>query len=104
MTKKDVTSLRGALEFLKEQSEVLVITGEVDPIYEISGIQRSLENGPALLFENIKGYPWARDIGNLFSRRERIAKMFDVPSVKEITLKCHEAIKKPIPPSRWNST
>ena len=98
MTKKDITSLRGTIEFLKEQNEILVIKGEVDPIYEISGIQRSLENGPALLFENIKSYPWARDVGNLFSRRERIARMFDIASVREITLKCREAIKKPLPP------
>ena len=30
---------------------------QVDPIYEVAGIQVALEEGPAILFENIKGYP-----------------------------------------------
>jgi 4-hydroxy-3-polyprenylbenzoate decarboxylase len=96
--KKDITSLRAAIDYLSEEKEILAIDGEVDPIYEISGIQRSLENGPALLFENIKGYPGVRNVGNLFSRRERIAKMFDAADFKDMTFRCHEAMKRPIPP------
>jgi UbiD family decarboxylase len=55
--KKDVTSMRGALEYLDSRNEVLHVKEEVDPIYEIAGIEKSLEKGPILLFEKIKGYP-----------------------------------------------
>lgn len=78
MSEKDITSLRGTIEFLKKQNDVLVVKGEVDPIYEISGIQKAFENGPVLLFEHIKGYPHARNTANVFSRTEIAAKIFDV--------------------------
>ncbi len=92
------TSMRSALEALKEKNEVLTIKGEVDPVYEISGLERSLEGGPALLFENIKGYPGVRDVGNVFNRLERMAGIFDVQDPKRLKFKCLEAIKKPLPP------
>ena len=77
MTQK-ITDIRRTIEFLEERGELLVVKGEVDPIYEIAGIQKALENGPVLLFENIKGYPAVRDIGNIFSREERVAALFGV--------------------------
>jgi 4-hydroxy-3-polyprenylbenzoate decarboxylase len=70
----------------------------VDPIYEITGIQRALEGGPALLFENIKGYPGIANISNLFSRWERVAKIFNVDDFKNIKFKSLNAMKKLIPP------
>ena len=78
MAHKDISSMRSTVELLKEEGEVFVVEGEVDPIYEISGIQASLEGGPALLFNRIKGYPGVRNLGNIFSNRQRVAKMFDV--------------------------
>ncbi len=98
MAKKDITSMRNTLEFLREEGEVLAIDGEVDPIYEIAGIEKALEEGPAFLFENIKGYPNVRCLGNVFSRKERIAKIFDVADPKDIKFKCLEAVKNPISP------
>lgn len=98
MVKKDITSLRGTIDFLKKQNELLAIKGEVDPVYEISGIQRALENGPALLFEQIKGYPGVRDIGNIFARKERIASIFNISDPKKIKFKCVEAMRNPISP------
>ena len=98
MSKKDVTSIRGALEYLEEKGEVLHVKQEVDPIYEIAGIQKALDKGPVLFFEKIKGYPNFYDIGNLFSRRERIADLFDIDDPKKIKFKFVEAIKKPLPP------
>ena len=50
MVQKDITSMRSTIEFLKEQDEILVVDGEVDPIYEIAAIEKALENGPAILF------------------------------------------------------
>ena len=98
MSKKDVTNIRGALEYLEEKGKVVHVKQEVDPIYEIAGIQKALDKGPVLFFEKIKGYPDVYDIGNLFSRRETIADLFDVDEPKKLKLRFVEAIKKPLPP------
>jgi len=98
MSKKDVSSIRAALEYLEDRGEVTHVKQEVDPIYEIAGIQKALEGGPVLLFENIKGYPNFRNIGNLFSRRERIADLFDIDEPKKIKFRFLDAIKKQLPP------
>ena len=98
MKKKDATSIRGALEYLDSRGEVLHVKKEVDPIYEIAGIQKALEKGPILLFEKIKGYPNFIDLGNFFGRREPLADLFDVDDPKKLKFKFVEAIKNPIPP------
>ena len=56
MAEKDISSLRSTLEFLKkEDGDVLTISKEIDPIYEIAGMEKALEGGPTLLLEKIKG-------------------------------------------------
>ncbi|MBI4330029.1 MAG: UbiD family decarboxylase [Chloroflexi bacterium] len=97
MVERNITSLRGALDYLNSIGELSVVKGEVSPILEISGIQKALENGPTLLFENIQGYPWVRDVGNIFSRRERVAKLFGADDYKQVKFKCQEAIRHPLP-------
>jgi UbiD family decarboxylase len=51
---------RGALDFCEERGELLRISKEVDPIYEVASITKSFDGGPALLFNGIKGYPKGR--------------------------------------------
>lgn len=94
----NVTSLRSALEKIEASGELLRIKKEIDPIYEIAGMQKALESGPAILFENIKGYPGVRDVGNIFARRERIASLFGLDDHKKLKFKALQAIKNPIPP------
>jgi UbiD family decarboxylase len=98
MFQKDITSMRGTIEFLKEQNMVLEVKGEVDPIYEIAGIQKAFENGPVLLFKHIKGYPNVLNVANVFSRTEIAAKIFDVADPKKLKFKGVDAIRHPIPP------
>lgn len=102
MSKKDVSSIRGTLDYLRNKGEVIHIKQEVDPIYEIAGIQKALEGGPVLFFENIKGYPDFYNIGNLFSNRQRIADLFDIDDPKKIKFRFLDAIKKPLPPKIVN--
>ena len=102
MSKKEITSIRGTLKYLESKGQVIRIEQEVDPIYEIAGIQKALEEGPVLFFENIKGYPGFYNIGNLFSRRERIADLFDIDDPKKIKFRFLDAIKKPLPPKLVN--
>jgi len=98
MSKKEIVSIRGALEWLKEKNDILFIKKEVDPIYEISGIIKALDDGPVLLFENIKGYPGVRNIGNLFSKWDRVAEMFNVDDWRRLKFKVLEAMRHPIAP------
>ena len=99
MASKDITSLRNTLEFLKSQNEVLTVTNEVDPHLEIAGISKAMDNGPAILFENIKGYPGNRALTALFSRFDRVARIFDVADPRKLKFKGLEAIKNPLPPT-----
>jgi len=96
--RKYLADMRGTVEFLRKEGELLVAQEPVDPIYETAGIQVALEEGPAILFDNVKGYPGMRSLGNIFSRRDRIAKLFGVDDWKQLKWKCLEAIRKPLPP------
>ena len=102
MSKKDITSVRGALEYLDSKGEVLHIKQEVDPIYEIAGIQKALDGGPAVLFENIKGYPNFYNVGSILSRRERIADLYDEDDPMQLKFRFRDALKKPLPPKIVN--
>jgi len=90
--------MREAIDFLAERKELVLIKNEVDPEYQIAGIQKALDNGPAFLFENIKGYPGVRDIGNLFARRERVAAMFGLDDHRQLKFGALRAIKSPVAP------
>jgi gallate decarboxylase subunit C len=90
--------IRQALALLAERGELLTISGEVNPEYEISGIQKALDTGPALLFENIAGYPSARNLGNLFGKPRNMAALFGLSDHRDLKRKCLAAIKNPLPP------
>ncbi|MFC2020002.1 UbiD family decarboxylase domain-containing protein [Chloroflexota bacterium] len=98
MAKKDITDMRGTIEFLRQVGELITVSEEADSSLEIPTIQMVLDQGPAFLFEKVKGFPGAKDLCNVFARRDRIAKIFDVDDPKKLKLKCLEAVKKPIPP------
>ena len=98
MAKRDISSIRSTIEFLEGEGELLRITEPADPVYEIAGIQKALEEGPALLFENVKGYPGVRNIGNVYSRLDRIARMLGVEDTRKVSFKGVEALRKPVPP------
>jgi len=91
---KAIRSMRDVIESFGE--EFIIIDKEVDPIYEIAGIQKALEGSSALLFNNIKGYPGTRCIGNVFSEPNRVARIFGMDGPKELKSKCLQAMKHPI--------
>jgi len=98
MAKKDITSLRGTLDYLKGQNKVIEIDKEVDPICEISGLLKALDGGPAITFTNIKGYPEIRNVGNLISTRESISNIFGWNGPKAALENCRQALFNHIPP------
>lgn len=99
MTSTATTSIRDTIDFFQQRGELITIKEEVDPVYQITGIQAAVENGPALLFENIKGYPGVRNLGNLFSRRDRLCSLFGADDYRQFRRRCLEAIRKPLPAS-----
>ncbi|MBI4330034.1 MAG: UbiD family decarboxylase [Chloroflexi bacterium] len=98
MLKPQLKNLRSTVPYLKRLGDLMVVRGAVDPIYEIAGIQKALDGGPALLFENIKGYPGVRDIGNVFSQKSRAPLLFAVDGPREFKLLCRQAIARPLRP------
>ena len=68
------SDLRGFISFLEQQGELVRITQEVDPVLEMTEISdRTLRaKGPALLFENPKGYSMPV-LCNLFGTPKRVA-------------------------------
>ena len=84
----NVDDLRSALEFLRGIPGQLVETDvEVDPEAELCGVYRHVgaggtvprptQEGPAMVFNNIKGHPDARVAIGLLASRDRVAKLLD---------------------------
>ncbi len=56
-------------------SDLLSVKQAFDPKHEMAALLRAMPgNGPAVLFENVTGYPDVRVIGNLIASRKRMAK------------------------------
>lgn len=97
MSERDITNKRGLLEFLKTRDDFLTIEGEVDPIYEVAGLIKALEGGPAIYCTNIKGFPGHRILTNTFATRERIAAMFGAEDARKTKFRCLDALQNQIP-------
>ena len=79
-------NLRAWIKALDKAGELKRITEPVDPILEIAEItdRVSKRGGPALLFENVKGYPGARVLMNQFGSERRMKLALDVDSLDDI--------------------
>jgi 4-hydroxy-3-polyprenylbenzoate decarboxylase len=78
--------LRGWIKALDKAGELKRIREAVDPILEIAEITDRVtkKGGPALLFENVKGYPGARVLMNQFGSERRMKMSLGVDSLDEI--------------------
>jgi len=77
--------IREYLTALDEAGLLRRITAEVDPRFELGAIcSRSLQKGgPALIFENIKGYPGMPLVANLLSSTRHLALAFGTEEDEE---------------------
>src|SRR5258705_2636529 len=73
--------LRGFLAHLEDLGQLKTVKDEVSVKYEIAAGMRKTSDieGPALLFENVKGYPGWRVLGGLFATRKLVALGLGVP-------------------------
>jgi len=77
--------MQSIVDWHKERGSLLVIEKEVDWKYELAGVVKKLEGGPAILFTNIKDYPGARIACNIFNTREAMAEMLAIEGGIEYT-------------------
>jgi len=103
MTREIPLNLRDAVELLEKRGELIRVTEPVNPNLEIAGIMKALDDGPALLLENVTGYPGLRCIGNLVSRRDNLAALLGVSDHREVKRLFRDAIDSPLPPRVVNS-
>ena len=104
-----ILDLRSAIEALREWKGQLVETDiEVDPEAEVSGVYRHVGaggtvmrptkiDGPAMIFNNVKGHPDAKVLIGLLASRERTAMLLGCKKEELGKLLC-EAALHPIEP------
>ena len=108
MNKPKVTDLRSALELLKELPGQLAETDvEVDPMGELSGVyrhvgaggtvQRPTQEGPAMIFHNVKGHPGASVVIGLLASRKRVGYLLDCEPEK-LGFLLKDSVNNPLPP------
>ncbi|MFQ5683030.1 MAG: UbiD family decarboxylase [Candidatus Binatia bacterium] len=93
-----IGDLRSALAWFKSQGDLIETDKEVDPDLEITSIQKQLDGGCPILFNNVKGKPNHRVVTNLFGDMSVINKMFGWKDDRERTAKLAQAILHQIPP------
>jgi gallate decarboxylase subunit C len=103
-----VHDLRSALDFLAKQPGQLLTTDvETDPQAELAGVYRYVgaggtvmrptRLGPAMVFNNIKGYPGARVAIGLLADRRRVAALLDAEP-QRLGFLLRDAVKQAIQP------
>ncbi|MGZ4816589.1 MAG: UbiD family decarboxylase [Terriglobales bacterium] len=95
------TDLREWIAALDRAGELRRIRTEADPILEIAEIadrvSKSAGGGPALLFENVKGYPGQKLLINQFGSVKRMNMALEVKALDEVSerLKMFMDVKSP---------
>ncbi len=96
MSQRDIRSLRSTLDWLQSEGDLIVTDKEVDPDLEITGIQKLMDGGCPILFNNVKGKPHARAITNLFADINVVDKMFGFEGGVDRTKKIAHALTHPL--------
>lgn len=103
-----VNDLRSAIELLEDIEGQLIETDVlVDPRAELAGVYRHVgaggtvmrptQEGPAMIFNSIKGHPDARVLIGLLASRKRVAYLLD-ENPENLGALLNQAVENPIPP------
>ena len=90
--------LRSTLDWLREQGDLIETDKEVDPDLEVTGLQKHMDGGCPVLFNNVKGKPNHRVVTNLFGDMKVINKMFGWKDDAERVRKLAYALSHPLKP------
>lgn len=104
----EIHDLRSALEFLEgEQGQLLTTDTEVDPDAEVSGVYRYVgaggtvmrptKEGPAMLFNNVKGFPDAKVVIGMLASRKRVSQLIGMDE-EHLGLEMGKKLQHTIPP------
>ena len=96
MASEKIMDLRGTLEWLKSEGDLIETDVEVDPDLEIAAIQKHMDGGCPVLFNNVKGRPNNRVVTNLFGDMNVINKMFGWKDDADRTRKLAYALQHPL--------
>ncbi len=93
-----LSDLRGYINWLDEKGLLRRVDEELSPVLEIPAVLRKImyAKGPAVLFENIKGFPEWRVAGNLFINTSVFADAIGVSSLEEIGNRLVLPVTKPV--------
>jgi 4-hydroxy-3-polyprenylbenzoate decarboxylase len=99
--------LRDWVKALDKAGELKRVTAEVSPVLEMaeiadraakSGRGTAKAGGPALLFENVAGYPGARVLMNQFGSEKRMRLALEVDSLEDVAKRI-ETLMRPVLPT-----
>lgn len=101
-----VRDLRSALELLGTMSGQLIETDvEVEPMAELSGVYRHVgaggtvmrptKEGPAMIFNKVKGHPDARVVIGVLASRRRVAALLDCKP-EDLGKRLYKSVDNPI--------
>ena len=106
-----VRDLRSALERLKKiEGQYIETDVEVDPMAELAGVyryvgaggtvKRPTKEGPAMVFNNVKGHKDARVAIGVLASRKRVAALLDCKP-EELGKKLYHSVDNPIAPVEY---
>src|ERR1700704_3701321 len=95
--KDALRSLPATIEWLRREGLLMETDVEVDGDLQLTGIQKHFDGSYPILFNNVKGYPHARAITNLFANMDIVNRYFGWTDGKDRTRKLAHALTHPIP-------
>ena len=104
----EIHDLRSALDYLKTQPGQLLETNtEVDPDAEVSGVYRYVgaggtvarptKEGPAMLFDNVKGFDDAKVVIGMLASRKRVSQLIGMDE-EHLGIEMGKKLNQTIPP------
>ena len=93
-----IFDLRNSLDWLDSEGDLVKTDVEVDPDLELTGVQKHLDGGCPMLFENVRHKPNHRVVTNLFGDMAVINKMFGWADDTDRTRKLAHALSNPVKP------
>jgi 2,5-furandicarboxylate decarboxylase 1 len=95
---KAFPGIRDFVAYLRKTGELLTLSTPLDPKFEISAMLSELgkRKGPAILFENVKGYRFPI-VGNILGTRKRLSIALGVEQEDLIEAALHKSEKRLLP-------
>ncbi len=94
--KEALRSLPATVDWLRNEGLLMETDVEVDGDLQLTGIQKHFDGSYPILFNNVKGYPHARAVTNLFANMDIVDRMFGYENATDRTRKLAYSITHPI--------